>query len=365
MIGGLTRMIDSVFGRGDAAVTVPSLDGALRPNRTLDEATDRVALDGVDCFAIFGDTLVASAGTALFECGSNGTWHRRADFESTITCIASLPDGIVVALHNGDIVASGGVHDGRRYRLDRASPCMTAMTYGGGALYVAVGSATNGADAWQRDLLERNASGSIWRIELDSGSASRIAAGLAWPAGMVVAGEGLVVSEAWQNRLMRINLEKTDASRVLIADLPGYPGRLSKGADGFWLAMFAPRSQLVEFVLREPDYRARMMAEVPEAYWVAPRLRSGRSFYESLQGGGVKHLGILKPWAPTMSSGLCVRLDRSFQPRSSLQSRADGATHGVTCAVEHRERLFIAARGDDVIVSIARENLVTDREDER
>ncbi|MDP3527463.1 MAG: hypothetical protein Q8S27_23045, partial [Hoeflea sp.] len=96
MIGGLTRMIDSVFGRGDAAVTVPSLDGALRPNRTLDEATDRVALDGVDCFAIFGDTLVASAGTALFECGSNGTWHRRADFESTITCIASLPDGIVV-----------------------------------------------------------------------------------------------------------------------------------------------------------------------------------------------------------------------------------------------------------------------------
>ncbi|RST85346.1 strictosidine synthase [Aquibium carbonis] len=365
MIGGLTRMIDSVFGRGDAAVTVPSLDGALRPNRALDEATDRASLQTVDCLAMFGDTLVASAGAELFELGSNGTWDRRTDLGSTITCIASLPDGIVAALQNGDIVVHGGVRDGRRYRLDPASICMTDMAYGEGTLYVAVGSATKGADAWQRDLLERNASGSIWRIDLDSGSASRIAAGLAWPAGVVVDGNGLVFSEAWQHRLARVDLERADTPRVLIADLPGYPGRLSKGADGFWLAMFAPRSQLVEFVLREPAYRSRMMAEVPEAYWVAPRLRSGRSFYESLQGGGVKHLGILKPWAPTMSAGLCVQLDRSFQPRSSLQSRADGATHGVTCAVEHRERLFIAARGDDVIVSVARESLVTDREDGR
>ena len=33
MIGGLTRALDNLFGRGEAAVTVPPLDGALRPNR--------------------------------------------------------------------------------------------------------------------------------------------------------------------------------------------------------------------------------------------------------------------------------------------------------------------------------------------
>ena len=98
--------------------------------------------------------------------------------------------------------------------------------------------------------------------------------------------------------------------RSLHADLPAYPGRIAPAADGYWLALFAPRSQLVEFVLREPAYRKRMMAEVPQPFWVAPKLRSGRSFYESLQGGGVKHLGLLKPWAPTMSAGLCVKLDR-------------------------------------------------------
>jgi hypothetical protein len=94
------------------------------------------------------------------------------------------------------------------------------------------------------------------------------------------------------------------------------------------------------------------MAEVPQPFWVAPRLRSGRSFYELLQGGGVKHLGLLKPWAPTMSAGLCVKLDRAFQPRSSLQSRADGHTHGVTSAAEHRGQVFVAARGDGVVVSL-------------
>jgi hypothetical protein len=95
-----------------------------------------------------------------------------------------------------------------------------------------------------------------------------------------------------------------------------------------------------------------MMAEVPQPFWVAPKLRSGRSFYESLQGGGVKHLGMLKPWAPTMSAGICVKLDADFQPRSSLQSRADGRTHGVTSAIEHRGQIFAAARGDGVIASL-------------
>jgi hypothetical protein len=163
--------------------------------------------------------------------------------------------------------------------------------------------------------------------------------------------DALFSTEAWKHRLTRIELSNPAKLQTIHADLPGYPGRISPSADGFWLAVFAPRSQLVEFVLREPGYRKRMMAEVPQPFWVAPTLRSGRSFYESLQGGGVKHLGRLKPWAPTMSAGLCVKLDRDFQPRASLQSRADGATHGVTAAAEHRGQLFVAARGDGVVVS--------------
>ena len=56
-----------------------------------------------------------------------------------------------------------------------------------------------------------------------------------------------------------------------------------------------------------------------------------------------------------MSFGLCVRLDRDFQPRASLQSRADGSTHGVTSVVEHDGRIVVAARGDGVVVTLPRE----------
>lgn len=353
MIGGLSRAFDNLFGRGEAAVTVPPLDGALRPNRRLDEVTSRTVLEGVDCLAAHGAALVASAENNVFVLGSDGAWNRRGTYRSAVACVAPVRDeGLAVALADGEIVVEGGPFDGRRYRADTGVKCITAMAGTGTELYVANGSATNGSADWQRDLLERNASGSIWRIDMENGAAGRLVDGLAWPAGLAVDQAGLVFSEAWKHQLVRIDPARPKRPQVLYADLPAYPGRIAPAADGYWLALFAPRSQLVEFVLRETVYRKRMMAEVPKPFWVAPRLRSGRSFYESLQGGGMKHLGLLKPWAPTMSAGLCVKLDRSCQPRSSLQSRADGGTHGVTSAAEHRGRVFVAARGDGVIVSL-------------
>lgn len=354
MIRGLMRAFDNLFGRGDAAVTVPPLDGALRPNRVLDEATSRVALEGADCLAARGETLFASAGDSLFAFGPDCTWEHRSSYGETIAGMCAVgEDGLSIALADGRILIDGGRFDGRTYRASEGTACITALAASGSKLYVANGSATNAADDWQRDLLERNASGSVWCIDLTGGAVTRIADGLAWPAGLVVDGSGLVVSEAWKNRLVRLDPSRPGSNAVLHGDLPGYPGRIAPAKDGYWLAMFAPRSQLVEFVLREDAYRKRMMAEVPQQFWVAPKLRSGRSFYESLQGGGVKQLGMLKPWAPTMSAGLCIKLDRGFQPRFSLQSRADGRTHGVTSAAEHKGQVFVAARGDGVIVSLA------------
>lgn len=353
MIRGLTRALENLFGRGDAAVTVPPLDGALRPNRVLDEAGSRMALEGADCLAARGGTLFASATDSLFALGSDGTWDQRSSYLETIAGLCPVgEDGLAIALADGRILIDGGRFDSRSYRAGEGTTCITALAADGSKLYVANGSATNAADDWQRDLLERNASGSVWCIDLAGGAVTRIADGLAWPAGLVVDGNGLVVSEAWKHRLVRIDPSRPGGNAVLHVDLPGYPGRIGPTEDGYWLAMFAPRSQLVEFVLREDAYRKRMMAEVPQQYWIAPKLRSGRSFYESLQGGGVKQLGMLKPWAPTMSAGLCVKLDRAFQPRFSLQSRADGRTHGVTCVAEHEGQVFVAARGDGVIVSL-------------
>lgn len=351
MIGAVSRLTDRIFGRGEAAVTVPPLDGALRPNRALDEARKRYALPDVDCLAVVGGKLLASAGDTVFALDGRGKWKPHVKAEGQITGICAIEKaGLAVATANGAVFVSGGPFDGKRF--DTGIKCPTAIVEDDGALYLASGSATNSPDEWQRDLLECNATGSLWHITLSSGETEQIAGGLAWPAGLAIDGKSLVVSEAWKHRLMRFDLAEPGKPETLYYDLPGYPGHISQAAGGWWLAVFAPRSQLVEFVLREPVYRRRMLSEVEPQFWVSPKLRTGRSFYEPLQGGGVKHLGVLKPWAPTMSAGLSVRLDNDFQPVASLQSRSDGFAHGVTSVCELNGETYVAAHGDGVVVRV-------------
>ena len=45
-------------------------------------------------------------------------------------------------------------------------------------------------------------------------------------------------------------------------------------------------------------------------------------------------MGIHKPWAPSRSYGLVVRLDAAMRPVASFHSRANGHRHGVTSAIE-------------------------------
>ena len=59
--------------------------------------------------------------------------------------------------------------------------------------------------------------------------------------------------------------------------MPGYPSRLGRGSDGgFWLSLFGVRTHLIEFVLREDDFRQEMMRTIPREYWVAPALSNSR-----------------------------------------------------------------------------------------
>jgi hypothetical protein len=132
----------------------------------------------------------------------------------------------------------------------------------------------------------------------------------------------------------------------VLGHLPVYPSRLTKASGGgYWLTAFTARTQLVEFVLREPGYRRRMMAEIDPAYWVSPRLRSGISFKEPMQGAHIKTMGVIKPWAPPRSYGLVIRLDADGQPLYSLHSRVDGINHGVVAATEMGDDLVLIAKG--------------------
>lgn len=348
----IRKWMDNFRGVGEAAVTVPSMDGALKPNRLLDGASvlwgggdtriDNLAEEGGQVYFGRGPRLfVLAPGSAepAHVLTASGNITAVAAHRSGTVAVGVSGSGVFVRLADGEL---------RPVAVKGAAPsCPVAIAFqDADTLLVANGSASNAPEQWCRDLMERNRSGSVWRIDIRSGDASRLAGDLGFPSGLAVTSSGAVlVSESWRHRLLL--LDASGKSSVVLEDLPGYPGAISRGRTGYWLSVFAPRRQLIEFVLREDRYRRAMLASLDEQYWVAPALKTGTDYFEPVQSGSVRHLGIVKPWAPTRSYGLLVALDEDFNPRASYHSRADASRHGITSAVE---------RGDEVLITCAATN---------
>ena len=355
----LRRRLDNIVGSGDAALTVPAMDGAFRPNLALDQAS-ALPIDRPDNLVIQGTTCLCSSDNQVYAIDLDEPVIRavpRQKVGACITAMAGAADGgIAVALDSGKIDILSGKHAGWTISRLGTVPltCVTALHFiGPDQIVVCIGSSVNPFSQWQRDLLESRSSGSVWRIDLPGGDIDCLADNLAFPFGVlpVEGGCELLVSESWQHRVIRLNPTRRSKPSIALDDLPGYPARLcDDGGGGAWLAIFAPRNQLVEFVMREGAYRERMMTTIAPGHWIAPALRSRDSFLEPLQGGGVRQMGMLKPWAPTRSYGLVAALGPDVQPKASLHSRADGHRHGVTSCVLAGERLIIASKGGDEIL---------------
>ena len=351
----LKKAWDRWRGHGEASITTPPLDGAFRPNDRLDAAEVVLEAPAPDGLALTSLGLVVSSERSLLLVDKPAA-APAATFEAEISALTGLPDGgCAAALVDGRIAFVGGRHAGKSVTLGADIQCITALApQDDGALLVANGSSTHSPGDWRRDLMEKSASGSLWRFEPTGGARTQLAAGLAYPYGVLDEGAYIVVSESWRSALTRVERDGAGARSTLLDSLPAYPSRLSRGPDGaVWLALFAPRSQLVEFVLSEDRYRRRMVAEIHPDDWVAPCLRSGRSPLEPTQRGGVKQLGVLKPWSPSRSYGLIARLDRGYRPKLSFHSRANGHRHGVTSCLSHNGRVYFAAKGDGVVATFA------------
>ena len=138
--------------------------------------------------------------------------------------------------------------------------CPTALAFGDAdSLHVCQGSAEHRASDWVVDLMEKKATGSVWRIDLGSGKA-------------VLPGRWARLS-LWRDRGRR--RQRRDRLRELASPAAAAAGRRRRaGADpdrscrairrgcrrradgGAWLTLFAPRNRLIEFVLQEQEYRA-------------------------------------------------------------------------------------------------------------
>jgi hypothetical protein len=353
---------------------IPPLDGALLPNDRL-QACATVpgpALTApMDVVPTADGSLLVSTGQEVVRCGPGDLATRRtvARLDGPAGPLAMTPDGDLLVCVGGTGVVrvdSSGQVDPLVTEVDgRALQCPTGVAVAAdGTVYVTDGSAAHPPGDWVWDLMEENATGRVIAVDPGSRQGRVLADRLAFPNGVAVAphSEWLYFTVAWDHSVQRLPISGTGngngAPETVRRNMAGYPAQIHPAPDGnYWVALFAMRTQLVEFVLREDEYRQEMMRSIDPDFWVRPALRTLNSGLEPLQGGGIKKLGEMKPWAPPRSYGFVMKMGPEGEPLCSLQSPANGDRHGVWSAREADRRLYIACTGADAVL-IAEEGLV-------
>ncbi len=357
-------IVDRIFFPDRDVHAIPVLDGGFSPNERLERAPVLGdTLKSADAL-VFDDrgVLYVSAGLQILACAAPDFSERKvlAEFDANVGALAwSAHTGLLACVSGRGVCAvdaDGAVAgwleqpDGDPVRCPTAVACAVE-----GTIYLTDGSRHNPFEQWQADLMQkRPPSGRVIACGADLRGACVLADNLDWPAGIVVTHDerSLYVVESWAHRLSKFDCAG-GKPRVAVKNFAGYPSRISRASDGgYWLALFALRTQLTEFILREHEFRARMMNEVPQHLWAGPSLGDGFDPREPTQIGRIKKLGIQKPWAPPRSYGLVARLDALGNAVESFHSRASGRFHGVTCVVERDGRALAVSKGHGKIAAL-------------
>jgi hypothetical protein len=356
----LLRDIRSVTDRDGAQNAIPPLDGAFSPNDRLDSCTPIGApLPGLDDVVVASDgTVYVSAGRRVLKFTGDrlATSAVVAEFEDDAGGLALHPDGrLLVCIAGRGLAAIDPAKPGAASWLEsadgRALAGLTSVAAApDGRIFAVEGSAGRRPEQWRHDLMEKRSNGRLVVCGAALDHARVPLRDLPYPYGVAITADGnsLWLTESWAHRLSRFALtgEGIGAREVIANNLPGYPARIHRDAQGgFFLGLFARRTHLIEFVLKEDDFREDMIATIVPDYWIAPAFSGGSNCLEPMQIGSVKALGIQKPWAPPRSYGLLAHLDREGEATDSLHSRAGGRFHGVTGACDTQYGVVIAARG--------------------
>jgi sugar lactone lactonase YvrE len=356
----LMRDVRSIIDRDGEQNAIPPLDGALSPNDHLDAcAPIGGPLPGLDDVLADQDgSLLVSAGKQVLRLSGDGFATRAvvAEFDGDAGGLALHPDGRILVCVAGRGLAAIELTKPEPRWLEAAEGCALAGLISvtaapDGRIFAVEGSMGRRPSEWRRDLMERRHDGRLVTCGAGLDDAKALLNGLHYPYGITIAPDSgqLWFSESWAHRVSRMPPASRNGPvqpEAILRNLPGYPARLKPdGRGGFYLGIFARRTHLIEFVLKEDDFRLEMIASMPADYWIAPAYSGGSDCLEPMQIGGVKALGIQKPWAPPRSYGLLVHLDAHGEVDGSIHSRAGGRFHGITGACTTPQGLVIASRG--------------------
>lgn len=131
MIALLREISDRLLGRGEAAITVPPMDGPLKPNHVIDNAEVVAELDDGNDLASDGETLWIAEGRHLLRLEPGGEKELVAEFPETLTALVRLPTGgIATAIAGKEIAVVGSSRwtSTRRSVAGKSLRCVTALS---------------------------------------------------------------------------------------------------------------------------------------------------------------------------------------------------------------------------------------------
>jgi sugar lactone lactonase YvrE len=363
------RDIRQILFRNSEQNAIPAMDGALSPNDRLDDCLPiGEPIAGADDVVGGRDgEIYVSAGNQVFRLSGAGFVQRDVvtAFDGTAGGLAVHPDGRLLVCVAGRGLAALDPKQPQPQWLEavegEALVGLTGVVAAeNGAIFMVEGSQGRKPDEWCRDLLEKNHRGRLMRCEARLNGAAALLRNMHYPYGVALSADQQYLwwTESWLHRVSRAAIagNRIATPEPVRRNLPGYPARLHRDATGgFWLGLFGLRTHLIEFVLKEDDFRQEMLATVPPNHWVAPALSSGDDCLEPMQIGSVKALGIQKPWAPPRSYGLLAHIDEDGEVTGSLHSRVGGRYHGITAACETAQGIVVVSKGSGRVLLVARE----------
>ena len=127
---------------------------------------------------------------------------------------------------------------------------------------------------WRADLVQRTASGRLFRRAPDGG-VTELLGGLEFANGVALAPDGtwVAVAETGACRVHRVWLTGDAAGRseVFVDDLDGYPDNMAVGWDGLvWVALPSPRAAVLNRVQRLPSLARALIRRIPEGLQPRP-----------------------------------------------------------------------------------------------
>lgn len=360
----ITDLIDALVFPNRDVHAIPVLDGGFSPNQRL-EIANRLGskYSSPDDFALGPDgALYISCESEIIRCAGADFNERTvwATFEANVGGLAWHPAGRLLVCVSGIGVLSFSPDGHRVASLLKVSTgnleCPTAITVAAdGTIYVTNGSRHHPTDRWLHDLMEAHSpTGELIETDVELRNSSVLLSGLSWPNGISLSHDEteLWFTESWTHSLSAFSRE-TKLTRKIVSNFAGYPARITQNnAGGYWLAFFALRTQLVDFVLREREYCKKMMERIEPDLWIAPSLAATNGYLEPTQMGGIKKLGIQKMWSPPRSYGLVALIDNTGETTESFHSRVGGTAHGITAVKPVGDRVLAVSKGHNQLLDL-------------